>query len=236
MGGFVDRVREIRTRMQCVRGAACVLARIMAWTGVAILISCTAPAKNERNELRPVARVYDRSIVEGDLVPTESDLDALKREFSDLTGSDLFAKARARRLREIVWGRVIDEFSRTHGLEPTSAEVENAMKAFDWGPIEDGVDAKIVESARKAVCRDLVKNWKICKALYDVYGGDVVFQQGNPLEPVGAYRSFLEDQVNRGSLEIYDSTLERLFWEYYVWDHRKAVPAEKIDYSAPWWD
>ncbi len=39
----------------------------------------------------------------------------------------------------------------------------------------------------------MVIKWKTDKALYEKYGGTVIFQQSNPFEPVGAYRKLIED-------------------------------------------
>ena len=84
--------------------------------------------------------------------------------------------------------------------------------------------------------KEWVKSWKKSKALYETFGGVVIFQQGNPLEPVGAYRSLLERHKNKGDFEIYDEELKATFWEYFVREHPFQVPAEDIDYSKPWWE
>jgi hypothetical protein len=63
----------------------------------------------------------------------------------------------------------------------------------------------------------------------------VIFQQANPLEPVGAYRKLLESHEAKGDFEIYDEKLKQQFWEYYVREHPFQVPQNLIDYSQPWW-
>ena len=82
--------------------------------------------------------------------------------------------------------------------------------------------------------RDFVRTYKISKKLYELYGGTVIFQQGNPFEPVGAYRKLLEMHETKEDFVIYDKEFRASFWDYYVRKHL-AIPEEKVDYTIPWW-
>jgi hypothetical protein len=81
----------------------------------------------------------------------------------------------------------------------------------------------------------MVKGWKLDRMLYNTYGGTVIFQQGNPLEPVGAYRKFLEEMEDAKVFEVYDADNRQKFWHYFVRQHPFQVPPDKIDFDKPWW-
>ena len=70
---------------------------------------------------------------------------------------------------------------------------------------------------------------------YERYGGPVIFQQGNPLEPVGAYRRFLQDVERGGAFEVYDPEDRKAFYDYFTRRHPGVVPKELINYDKPWW-
>jgi hypothetical protein len=81
----------------------------------------------------------------------------------------------------------------------------------------------------------MVVRWKSDRVLYQRYGGPVIFQQGNPLEPVGAYRHFLEDVERSGAFEVYEPEDRKAFYEYFKRKHQFVVPKELISYDKPWW-
>ena len=82
----------------------------------------------------------------------------------------------------------------------------------------------------------MVRRWLIDKALYEQYGGDVIFEQSNPFEPIGAYRAFFEEQELRGRFRIMDAALDREFWWDLKRDRPFTVGKDQIDLSVPWWE
>ena len=93
--------------------------------------------------------------------------------------------------------------------------------------------------ARRTVAAAFVRQWKLNRALYQDYGGRIIFQQGGP-EPLDAYRRFLEEQQKRGAFAIADSELEAAFWRYYrddtIHSFYPAGSAEEAKaFQTPWW-
>ena len=84
--------------------------------------------------------------------------------------------------------------------------------------------------------RDRAKSWKVSKSLYETFGGDVVFQQSNPLTPVGAYKDLFEQYRSQGEFVIYDPVFKAAFWESVRMRYSNVLPQENIDYSSPWWE
>jgi hypothetical protein len=84
-----------------------------------------------------------------------------------------------------------------------------------------------------AVGQHMVKMWKFNKSLYEKYGGRVIFQQAG-LEPLDAYRRFLEDNESRGAYRIDDPALRAKFWEYFT-TLRHTDAGVKNPFDKPWW-
>lgn len=82
-----------------------------------------------------------------------------------------------------------------------------------------------------------VQSWKINKALYEKYGGRVIFQQAGA-EPLDAYRDFLKEQEKKGAFQILDKNDEDGFWQYFTNDamHRFYNEVEGArSVNTPWW-
>lgn len=104
------------------------------------------------------------------------------------------------------------------------------------GPAQSGTeDAK----AREQIAAAFIRQWKINRALYQQYGGRIIFQQGGP-EPLDAYRLFLEQQQAQGHFKILNKDLEPAFWRYFVTDsihsfYPRGSKEEAQALSVPWW-
>jgi hypothetical protein len=85
------------------------------------------------------------------------------------------------------------------------------------------------------IAESMVLDWKISKSLYQRYGGVVIFQQANPMEPVGAIRSFLEQEEQSGAFTIYGAADRAEFFDYFVRPQRGVIPPSKVNYDKPWW-
>lgn len=81
-----------------------------------------------------------------------------------------------------------------------------------------------------------VRSWKVNKALYEKYGGRVIFQQAG-FEPFDAQRKFLEEQQANGAFEILDADYVEEFWRYWRKDPHGVVGEEQARemMSTPWW-
>ena len=87
----------------------------------------------------------------------------------------------------------------------------------------------------RPIAESSILDWKMSQRLYEEFGGVVIFQQANPLEPVGAYLAFLRSQEKAHAFEILDAALVPSFWEYYTREQQHVVDPERVDYSKPWW-
>ncbi len=100
-------------------------------------------------------------------------------------------------------------------------------------------DQDEIKAARDDVAAAFIRQWKINRALYQEYGGRIIFQQGGP-EPLDAYRKFLEEHQARGDFAIMNKNLEAGFWRYYRDDaihsfYPSGSPGEAQAFAAPPW-
>jgi len=141
---------------------------------------------------------------------------------------------RGRSLDGLIIGPLMKQFAEQQRLTVTDAEVAELESALKLPPPPEGVDAALKAQLRE-IPRSMVLQWKTSKALYQRYGGDVIFQQANPMEPVGAMRRFLEEQEKAGAFEIYGAEDRKRFYEYFVRPQTMVVPPAQVNYDKPWW-
>lgn len=94
-----------------------------------------------------------------------------------------------------------------------------------------------MHSMMRQMAQQLVTSWKINKALYEEYGGRIIFQQAG-VEPLDAYRLFLREKEEQGAFQILDQTYRAQFWNYFTNDDMHTF-YDKNDGAKfihiPWW-
>ncbi len=174
---------------------------------------------------------------ENKIAPTDEELDAFvikseanqKREFIRLE------QDRARLEKDL----------QSSSLKPAEAKaaqehlvvIEKILKTSREMREESAGREDVMRSAKRRTARVFVGMWKINRALYQKYGGRVIFQQAGP-EPLDAYRDFLRDQEKQGNFQIIDKSLEDAFWRYYT-NSSMHVFYESDEgakfINTPWW-
>ncbi len=103
-----------------------------------------------------------------------------------------------------------------------------------------------VEASRPAREKEIagvfIRAWKFNKALYQQYGGRVIFQQAG-MEPLDAYRAWLQEHERNGDFAINDPDMHQRFWSYFVSEGHNFVPIESFrqesgmadPWEKPWW-
>jgi len=92
---------------------------------------------------------------------------------------------------------------------------------------------------KQVVAKAFIEQWMINKALYQQYGGRIIFQQSGP-EPLDAMRDYLKEQQQKGAFRILEKSFEAPFWEYLVTDSKHSFfkqgsADEKQAFDKPWW-
>ena len=90
------------------------------------------------------------------------------------------------------------------------------------------------------MCSDMVTvhRWNVNKALYEKYGGRVIFQQAG-YEPVDAYRALIGEVQERNAVEILDPSFPAPFADMikYLDIPHQYMPKMEADkyFSKPSW-
>jgi len=154
----------------------------------------------------------------------------------------------AEELRYFVLQKLTDRYAAGKGIEVTDAEkaayIQHMRAALSKdpsysGPLPGSEESAEDEAARAEITAAFIQQWKINRALYQQYGGRIIYQQGGP-EPLDGYRKFLEESAARGDFRIANPDLEAGFWRYYrdesIHDFYKPGSAEeaKAFTDPPW--
>ena len=133
--------------------------------------------------------------------------------------------ADADEMQQLVLTRLFDRYVAEHGLEATDAEVdayvEGMQKAMSADPnlvAENDLtpeEVAQVTAMRRDMGRSMIRQWKLNRALYQQYGGRVIYQQLGP-EPLDAYRQYLEERLAAGDFIIHEKAFESGFWQYFT--------------------
>lgn len=127
----------------------------------------------------------------------------------------------AEELRNFVLEALTDRYAASHGITVTQAEkqayVAHARESLSKDPAVAatlGEESAEDEAARLEVAEAFILQWKINRALYQSYGGRIIYQQGGP-EPLDAYRKFLEERQAAGDFSFDDPAMTAAFWRYF---------------------
>ena len=136
-----------------------------------------------------VARIFGRDIFITDLNLTDNELRMVKRSRQDLSDDQIFSEVRSEKLAHLIWDPIWAEFDKTYDVKPTEADIDDhvrAMEAFTAMdpdrrlPDDPRISAKMKKEVEREVAESFVKQWKRSKALYEKYGGIVLFTHFNP--------------------------------------------------------
>jgi len=171
----------------------------------------------DAEELRYVVlkELTDRYAAGKGISVTQAEIDAYVRQVRESMRRDREAKV-ARRdelTRRLAAGGLTDAERKALTSELDSV---NRFLAAIGDPAAATVDPEETR-AREQIAAAFIRQWKINRALYQQYGGRIIFQQGGP-EPLDAYRKFLEERQARSDFTILNKDLEAAFWRYYVTD------------------
>ncbi len=96
---------------------------------------------------------------------------------------------------------------------------------------------KAAEESRYKIAHQTVRSWKINKRLYEKYGGRIVFQQAG-LEPIDAYRIFINEIIRSGKVEIISSEFKSILTPPLINEKQMFMNEKdaKKAFDEPWWE
>lgn len=174
---------------------------------------------------------------ENQIEPTDAELDAFlaKTEEKEQLAQARFEADRDRLQLELQAATLAE--SDRKEKESQLQTIESILKSTrEMQEMSQGM-AEQMRPIKRQMAQQFVKSWKINKALFEQYGGRVIFQQAG-VEPLDAYRDFLQEQQKKGAFQILDKQYEASFWRYFTDDsmhkfYKKEDGAKFI--NSPWW-
>lgn len=202
---------------------------------------------NEEFQIRTLeylifSEAQNHLLEEAGLKPTESEIQAFidfstkkeKERLGELESQrkDLLRQLQADDLTENKKNMLMEYLNVTNQLisdELTRTEEEKAHPNF----------TQIKQKSMQNVAALTVTSWKFNKALYEKYGGRVIFQQAG-CEPVDAYKKWLEEHLQATTIEISDPAFGHVFdrlFHYFEMPHT-YIEKESADkyFARSWWD
>jgi len=155
----------------------------------------------------------------------------------------------ASEMQRTVLTRLFDRYAEERGIEVTDSEIDTYVENMRRGMRAEGLtaeddltpeEAAQAEQMRRDMGRSMIRQWKLNRALYQQYGGRIIYQQLGP-EPLGAYRRYLEERQAAGDFEIHDKALEEHFWRYFTDDslhdfYESGSKEEAGAFATPPWE
>ena len=197
----------------------------------ATLASVSSKAVAQRRATRaveqPLARVLQENISRRRIEMGSRERKEAKRKYKGAEYDKWVSDYQTEVLVPLILSPLLREYAREHAITASADEI-NSMSNAVFGQ-------RVARGAIRANAEAAVMQWKVSRALYQQYGGTVIFQQSNPFEPVGAFQKFLEEQQQKKAFEIFDPQLRQAFWCYFTCEQSMIVPPEEVNYDVPWW-
>lgn len=196
-------------------------------------IACAAQsnenAKAQMMDQNVLATVLDTSIRMADVIPSEEERKNLKQKAKDNYADMLDYVARVNASSKI-YELVLEDYVKQKGITLNQTLVNKFAAKFESQVTSDTTSKPISEIAAKQVMQ-----YQAEKAMYEEFGGRVIFRQSNPQMPIDAYSTLLSRYRDAGKLNIVDEDLREAFWDVFTPPFQYEVAPENIDFTQPWW-
>lgn len=205
---------------------------------IAIVLGKKIPVEQKDNlNSLILSALWAKYAKDNEVEPTAEEIDTFL-----LTQKEAAEKAQLEMVQDR--DRLIAELKSTTLTKEKREDLEAELQVAEERLEIDRADkegAKKMEALLRPMLRKMaeewVMRWKLNKSLYDKYGGRVIFQQGG-VEPLDAYRKFLEEEQNQGSFKIVHQADKDAFWRYFTTDSMHTFFDEEEGaklISTPFW-
>lgn len=200
-----------------------------------------------RSSDETVAVVLGDSITIDEVSPTGEELNAVAKA-TGVSRDLAMSQFQHAQLTELIIKAVLDDYALQKGIEADPAMVKRFLEVFgeslaaqDDVPKEVGEDEELAKAfaekkrAPKEVAEEQVKHWLTEKAMYEEFGGPVVFRSTAPQYPVGAYQKLLTQYAKQEKLIIRAPAFAGIFWRGFEPPYNAEIEPQNVDFSKPWW-
>lgn len=180
-----------------------------------------------------IATVFGESLTLDDISPDREQLSQIAR-MNSASKDMAMAQYRHGFLADKIVEAVLSHYAKSQDIsaKPELVEKFKARFAEDFSENPPATEEPV---SFDEVAVKQVERWLIDKALYEDFGGVVIFQQNNPQMPVGAYEQLLKQYQQKGHFTIRDDSYSAVFWEAFEPPFTFEIEPGKVDFSQPWW-
>ncbi|GMM72618.1 hypothetical protein MTsDn5_25700 [Alteromonas gracilis] len=216
--------------------------RIIVFLRVSLLISLfvfTAQSANAEPQSQPepvqhsdgniLAVVLGQNVTRADAMPNEKEQKEIKEQAKEDYNDMLDYVVRVNASTKI-YELVLEDYAAKKGIELDQALVTKFVEKFANQVSEKNSSKPIKEIAEKQVMQ-----FQTEKALFDEFGGKVIFRQSNPQMPIDAYKALLNRYRENNQLQIIDSALREAFWDVFTPPFQYEIAPENVNFTQPWW-
>lgn len=196
-----------------------------------------------------VATLLGKPVTERSVSPTEKQLNALAKTMN-VSREMAVAQFQQARLTEIIVDGVLKDYAESKGIEADAELVARFVEVFKDSldtatppPEPETEEDKELASAFtpppkrsvQEIASEQVKHWQVEKAMFEEFGGAVVFRSNTPQYPVGAYNKLLKKYEKEGKLTINAAEFSGVFWRSFAPPYTAEIDPQYVDFSHPWW-
>ncbi|WP_414828667.1 hypothetical protein [Alteromonas sp. H39] len=202
--------------------------RVSLFLFILTVFAATAQAQDN-----VIATVFGESLTLDDISPDRKQLSQIAR-MNSASKDMAMAQYRHGFLADKIVEAVLSHYASAQNISATPELVEKFKARFaeDFSESQPASDEPL---SFDDVAIKQVERWLIDKALYEDFGGVVIFQQNNPQMPVGAYEQLLKQYQQKGHFAIKDDNYSAVFWEAFEPPFTFEIEPEQVDFSQPWW-
>lgn len=211
-----------------------VFLRVSLLISLLVLTSQSAFAEPQSQPLQQVddivlAVVIGRNVTRADAMPNEKEQKEIKEQAKEDYEDMLDYVVRVNASTKI-YELVLEDYASKKGIELNQTLVTKFTEKFASQVSEQKSSKPIEEIARKQVMQ-----YQTEKALFEEFGGRVIFRQSNPQMPIDAYKALLTRYRQNNQLQIVDEALKEAFWDVFTPPFQYEIAPENVDFAQPWW-
>ena len=207
---------------------------IRSTMAAALLLFCSSPTyaaqSNEQVAGQNVlATVLGAEIRMADVMPSEEERKNIKEQAKDNYAEMLEYVARVNASNKI-YELVLEDYAKERGITLNQTLVSKFTDKFASQVSSDTAVKPIEEIAAKQVLQ-----FQAERAMFEEFGGRVIFRQSNPQMPIEAYSKLLSRYRDAGKINIIDGDLREGFWAAFKPPYQYEIAPENVDFTQPWW-
>lgn len=171
------------------------------------------------NESTLIATVFGESLNLGQVTPTEAEIKQTERPRDEF--DTWLRQYRGRRTYEHLWGAVLRRYVEREQLTVSEEELAAITKSVErqLGSAPEAPDGTTLTPAeRKGVMvawtRASLMDWKVCKSLYERFGGRVGIGSLGAWIAIDGQNALLREHFKSGDIKFHNGEIEDAFWEH----------------------